>query len=184
MVDSTKEKINLDDRIVGLFEGNLRRIFAMKVTPSTFREIQNVILSCANQNKEMANLLFEILLAGQIPAGLSLTDKHKKVLEDVIKDFTIPARLAKDVFERGEFINIITSDLISQKDQYIFLNRLRRIDGDEFVFMSDPQNTINLVQHLIGRLCELGDSPKGKEEILKFKKELKVSAERLQQLSL
>lgn len=183
MAEQTRTKIVLDDKTVMLFEGNLKRIFAMKISRSTFRELQNVILSCADQNKEIANFLFESLMTGQIKQPLP-NEKHREILEEAIKDFTIPARLAKEVFERGEFVNIITSDLVSQQDQYAFLNRIRRIDGEEFVFLSDPQNTFHLLQHFAGRIVELEKTPKGKEELVKFKKEINLISERLKQLSL
>ena len=75
------------------------------------------------------------------------------------------ARLAKEVFERGEFVNIITSDLVTQEEQFAFVNRLRRIDGEEFVFMSDPQNTVHLVTHFVGRLYELEKNPKVEKRV-------------------
>lgn len=183
MPEQTRNKIVLDDKMVMLFEGNMRRIFAMKVSRSTFREIQNVILNCVNQNKEIANFLFETLLTGQIKGEIP-NEKHREILEEVIKNFTIPARLAKEVSERGEFVNIITSDLVSQEEHYAFVNRLRRIDGEEFVFMSDPQNTVHLVNHFISRLYELEKNPAGKQELQKFKKDLSMLGERLKQLSL
>lgn len=183
MAEQTRNKVVLDDRVVMLFEGNLKRIFAMKITRSTFRELQNVILSCANNDKELANFLFETLMTGQI-AGAVANEKQKEVLEEAIKNFTIPARLSKEVYERGEFINIVTSDMVSQQDQYAFVNRIRRIDGEEYIFMSDPQNTMHLVQHFIGRLMEIEKTPKGKEELLKYKKELAAMGERLKQLAL
>lgn len=183
MAEQTKSKAILDDKILMLFEGNLKRIFAMKISRSTFRELQNVILSCVNQEKELANILFEILLTGQIKQNIS-NEKHREILEEIIKDFTIPARLAKEVHERGEFVNIITSDLVSQQDQYAFLNRIRRIDGEEFVFLSDPQNTINLLQHFAARLFELEKAPQGKEQLEKYKKEIGFIVERLKQLNL
>jgi hypothetical protein len=183
MADQTKESLVFDDRILVLFEGNLKRIFAMRITRSTFRELQNVILSCTNKDKEMANLLFEILLTGQIKHKIS-NEKHRETLEDIIKYFTIPARLAKEVHERGEFVNIITSDLLTQADQFAFLNRIRRIDGEEFVFMSDTQNTLHILNHFVGRLSELEAAPKGKDELLKHKKELSMLADRLKQLTL
>jgi len=183
MPEQTRTKVALDDRVIMLFEGNMKRIFAMKITRSTFRELQNVILNCANQDKDLANFLFETLLTGQIKATVP-NEKHREILEDVIKSFTIPARLAKEVYERGEFVNIITSDLVSQQDQNAFLNRLRRIDGEEFIFMSDTQNTVHLVQHFVGRLYELENNPNAKEELTKFKKELGLIADRLKQLSL
>ncbi|MCC5832219.1 MAG: DUF5414 family protein [Chlamydiales bacterium] len=183
MPEQTRQKVALDERVVMLFEGNMRRIFAMKITRSTYRELQNVILSCANQDKELANFLFETLLTGQIKATVP-NEKHREILEEVIKNFTIPARLSKEVYERGEFINIITSDLVSQQEHTAFLNRLRRIDGEEFIFMSDAQNTLHLVQHFVGRLYELESNKHGKEELTKYKKELGVIADRLKQLSL
>ncbi len=183
MPEQTRAKVALDDKMVMLFEGNMRRIFAMKITRSTFREIQNVILNCTDQNQELANFFFETLLTGQIKFEIP-NEKHREIIEDVIKFFTIPARLAKEVFERGDFVNIITSDLVTQQDQCAFLNRVRRIDGEEFTFMSDAQNTLHLVQHFAGRLQELSTNPTGKEEIAKYKKELSIVGERLKQLSL
>jgi hypothetical protein len=183
MPEQSRNKIILDDRMMMLFEGNMRRIFAMKISRSTFREIQNVILNCVNQNKELANFLFETLLTGQLKGEIT-SEKHREILEEMIKNFTIPARLAKEVSERGEFVNIITSDLVTQEEHYAFVNRLRRIDGEEFVFMSDPQNTVHLVSHFVGRLVELEKQPKGKNELEKYKKELSMLGERLKQLSL
>ncbi len=183
MAEQTRNKIVLDDRTIMLFEGNLKRIFAMKITRSTFRELQNVILNCANQNKDLANFLFETLFTGQIK-GEIVSEKHREVLDEVIKDFTIPARLSREVHERGEFVNIITSDLVWQEEQFAYLNRVRRIDGEEFIFLSDGQNTVHLASHFIGRLVELENHPKAKPELEKYKKELKVLAERLKQLSL
>lgn len=178
----TKYKLELDDRALLFFEGNLRRIFAMKITRSTFREIQNMILSCVNQDKDLANFLFETLLTGQIK--VQVNEKQREVLEEVIKQFTIPARLAKEVFERGEFINIITSDVVTQQEEAALLNRIRRVDGEEFLFLSDPINTVNLVQHFVGRLYDLDKHPGSKTELAKYKKELAVAAERLKQLSI
>ncbi len=179
----TAQMVSLDDRILMLFEGNLRRIFAMKITRSTFRELQNVLLNCTNNNKELANYLFETLLTGQIKGTLN-NEKHQEVLEDVIKHFTIPARLAKEVHERGEFINIITSDLITQQEECALFNRIRRIDGEEFVFLSDPQNTVHLLQHFVSRLQEFQTQDKGREALAKLKKELSIIGERVKQLAL
>lgn len=183
MAEQTKTKVLLDDRVLMLFEGNLRRIFAMKISRSTYRELQNVILSCTNQDKDLANFLFETLLTGQIKQALP-NEKQRELLEELLKQFTIPARLAKEVFERGEFVNIITSDLVSQQEQYAFFNRIRRIDGEEFVFLSDPQNTVHLLQHFAGRLMELEKAPNGKQELDKFKRDIQLIAERLKQISL
>jgi hypothetical protein len=183
MAEQAKEKITIDDQTLLLFEGNLKRIFAMKVTKSTFRELQNVIMTIANQNKETANFLFETLLTGQIKEGVT-NEKQNEMLEEIIKDFTIPSRLAKEVFERGEFVNMITSDLVAQQEEVAFLNRLRRIDGEEFLFLADPQNVVHILQHFIGRLYEIDKAPPGKGKLEKHKKELALLSDRLKQLSL
>lgn len=183
MAEQSKEKIELKDDILMLFEGNLKRIFAMKVTRSTFRELQNVILTVANQDKNLANYLFETLLTGQIKEGTA-SEKHSQILQEVIRDFTIPARLAKEVFERGEFINMITSDLVAQQEEVAFLNRMRRIDGEEFLFLADPQNLVHLLQHFVARLFEMEKAPPAKGKLDKHRKEIAILAERLKQLSL
>lgn len=178
MADQAQEKIVLDDRILLLFEGNMKRIFAMKISHSTFRELQNVILSCANQNKATANFLFETLMTGQIKEGI-VNEKQRELIEEVISDFTIPARLSKEVYERGDFVSIITSDLAVQNEQAAFLHRVRRIDGEEFTFMADAQNTIHLLQHFVGRLHELDKHPKGKDQLAKYKNELSLIGDKL-----
>ena len=181
MVEKMQEKIALDDKVLMLFEGNLKRIFALNVTRSTFREIQNVILNCSNQDKNLANVLFEMLLTGTIPPGMG-NESQKEILEDIVKHFTIPTRLSKEIYERGDFINIITSDAVSQKDQFAFVNRLRRIDGEEFTFMTDPESTLHLIQHFIGRLGELEKAPKAKELLEKHKAVFSQLSEKLKQL--
>ncbi len=183
MAEQTQNKIILDDRTLTLFDGNLQRIFAMKVSHSTFRELQNVILSCTNQDKPTANFLFETLMTGQIKENVG-NEKQRELLEAIVKDFTVPARLAKEVHERGEFVSIITSDLAVQNEQTAFVHRIRRIDGEEFVFMADPQNTIHLLQHFVGRLYEMEKHPKGKEQLAKHKGELTLIADKLKHLPL
>lgn len=173
----------IEDRVLTLFEGNLRRIFAMKITRSTYRELQNVILTCTGQNKDIANFLFETLHTGQIKEGW-LNEKQTEVMEDLVKYFTIPVRLAKDVYERGEFINVITSDIVTQQEECALLNRIRRIDGEEFLFLSNPQNTLHLLQHFTSRLQELQGNKHAQEELGKFKKELNLIGEKLKQMAL
>lgn len=174
--------ISIDDRTLLLFEGNLKRIFAMKITRSTFRELQNIILTCTNQNQSQANFLFETLLMGQIKNKMN--EKQQEILERCIQHFTIPARLSKEIFERGDFINIVTSDIVSQNKEFALLNRIKRIDGEEFVFLSDMTNTIIFLSHFVGRLTEVEDDPKFKENLVAHKKEIKILAERLQRLSI
>lgn len=181
--EQPKDKITIDDQALMLFEGNLKRIFAMKITRSTFRELQNVVFSIAGQNKDLATFFLDTLFSGQIRPNTA-NENQKKILDEIIKNFTIPARLSKEVFERGDFISMITSDVVGQGDDVALLNRVRRIDGEEYIFLSDIENSVNLISHFIGRLYETDKNETAKKQLQKFKKDLSILADRLKQLSL
>jgi hypothetical protein len=149
----------LDEKTVSQIQKNLQRIFSMKVTPSTFREVQNNIVT-ALDNKQNAEQLFQAFFTGEIPEGLS-KGKAQQLLTDVIDQFAIPIRLSKDVLERGEFINVLTSDSLQNDKQVVFLNRIRRIDGDEFHFLTDPESTMQVLQHFTNRLHDFSKSERG-----------------------
>ena len=152
----------------------LKRIFAMPISRSTFREIQNAILTyCPTKNGD-SGALFESLVTGELNPANSVFCK-KDPLQKLIKDFSISIRVAKDVFERGEFISLASSDIITQQDRIAFLNRIRRVDGEEIHFLTDVKGTINLLHHYLGRLQELEKSEVGKN-ILKTSKDDFISA--------
>lgn len=181
MAPESLKTLNLDDQTLMLLHGNLKRIFALKVTRSTLREVQNVLLTCTKQDQEIASTLFESLLKGSLP---QINNEHQKeTLEEIVKEFMIPLRLAKEVFERGEFINLITSDLMHNQDRFAFLNHFRRIDGKEFSVMTDTPNTLHVIGHFITRLNELTSHPKGKELLSGYKKEIKLLADKLKELA-
>jgi transcription elongation factor len=154
----------------------------MSIMRSTFREIQNAILSSVDGNKDNANQLFEALLVGEVKDGV-VQNKSKDALKNVIERFTIPIRLAKEVYERGDFVNIITSDLLSQQpDRFVFVNRIRRVDGEEFQFITDPESTIHLLQHFLSRIQDLERSPEAKKTITEHKKDLVALKAKIDQL--
>lgn len=171
----------LSDKEVVLLEKNLQRIFAMNIMRSTFREVQNTILATSDGDKEKANDLFEALLVGEIKEGV-VNNKGKEVLKSVIDRFSIPVRLSKEVYERGDFINIITSDLLSQTNRVVFLNRIRRVDGEEFQFITDADSTIHLLQHFLGRVQDLDRSDTSKKIIADYKKDLTALKTKIEQL--
>lgn len=170
-----------DDKMVIQLEAALRRIFAMKITRSTFRELQNVLITVAAGNRDLTNDLFESLFTGQIKD--TLKGKGSEHLKTLLPEFSIPIRLSKEIFERGEFVNIITSDTITQKENIAFLNRIRRIDGEEFLFITDPESTIHLLQHFTGRLQELEKMEQGPQMLSHFKKELVILRNRLDSIA-
>lgn len=163
----------LNEKELTLLQKNLQRIFSMTIMRSTFREVQNVILTTAEGNRDTANSLFESLITGEIKDGL-VPNKSKDVMKDMIESYTIPIRLAKEVYERGDFVNIITSDLLSQQNRVVFLNRIRRVDGEEFQFITDPDSTIHLLQHFVARIQDLTKSDVAKNFVSSHKKELEA----------
>ncbi len=150
---------------------SLKRIFSLPVTRSTYREIQNVITIAADGNAEQANALLETLLTGNLQS-----DKAKQLpkdeLKSIVDEFSISTWVAKDVFERGEFISLITSEMVNVPGQFVFSNRLRRMDGQEYHFVSDIESTLQIVQHFLGRLQELNRMEGGSKQLAGFHKEL------------
>ena len=125
---TTKPKnLEIDNNTFLLLEGNLKRIFATPIGYTTFREFQNVVFNCSQGQQELANFLFEMLINGkllqELPAG------QKQSAQSLIVQFMMLIRVAKDIHERGEFINFITSDMLAQQERCVFLNRLARVDG-------------------------------------------------------
>lgn len=170
MTSKTSNTLELEDNVFLLIEGNLKRIFATPIGYTTFREIQNVVLNCTDNQKEVANFFFEMLINGKLTHDLP--NQQQQAAHALIAEFMMPIRVAKDVHERGEFINFITSDMLAQQDRCIFLNRIARVDGQEFLLMSDVQNTCHLVRHLLARLMEAQKHPVGEKNIEEIQEDI------------
>ncbi|MFQ5729162.1 MAG: CT_584 family protein [Waddliaceae bacterium] len=171
----------IDENHLSQLNSTLKRIFAMPISRSTFREIQNAILTFCPNEKEDSSALFESLVTGELKPAGSLC-KKKDPLKKLIDEFTVSVRVAKDVFERGEFISLASSDIITQKDRIAFLNRIRRVDGEEIHFLTDTKGTINLLLHFLGRLQELEKTDAGKEILKNSKQDFTAAKEILEHL--
>ena len=168
---TTKPKnLEIDNNTFLLLEGNLKRIFATPIGYTTFREFQNVVFNCSQGQQELANFLFEMLINGkllqELPAG------QKQSAQSLIVQFMMLIRVAKDIHERGEFINFFTSDMLAQQERCVFLNRLARVDGQEFLLMTDVQNTCHLIRHLLSRLLEAQKNPIGEKNLQEIQEDL------------
>ena len=168
---TTKPKnLEIDNNTFLLLEGNLKRIFATPIGYTTFREFQNVVFNCSQGQQELANFLFEMLINGkllqELPAG------QKQSAQSLIVQFMMLIRVAKDIHERGEFINFITSDMLAHQERCVFLNRLARVDGQEFLLMTDVQNTCHLIRHLLSRLLEAQKNPIGEKNLQEIQEDL------------
>jgi len=125
----------------------LQRIFALPITKSTFRDVQNAILTATEGDTEKAQQLLEDLVNERID-----TDPE---MQRAFSQFGYLILVSKDVYERGDFLGLVTSDTISREDQVYFSNRIRRIDGTELHFVTDVDSTVQLMNHLLVRLAEL-----------------------------
>jgi len=150
---------------------SLNRVFALPISRSTFREIQNAVLHAAHGNKDEGNAIFECLLSGEykeFPGSKPVEKDLKKIIEE----FSVKAWVAKDVFEKGEFISLITSDIVNHPNHFVFSNRIRRVDGQEIQFVTDLESTIQLLHHFLGRLQEAHKFDNAKKGLKDHQKEI------------
>ncbi len=169
----------LDSKMIKLLSNGLQRVFAMPITRSSFREIQTVVITSVNNQKQLATELFECFFTGKIKPDVA-KDQVLEQLKELLNQHAILVRLAKEVYERGEFVNIITSDTLSHEEKTVFLNRIRRIDGVEFQFITDPESTIHLLHHFTNRLQEMHKSESARENLEKYRTELGALKEKIE----
>lgn len=170
----------ISEKEITLLEKNLQRIFCMTIKRTTFHEVQNVVFSCANGDKPLAQRIFETLVNGEMTLG-PVPKTVKESMEGIIARYSIPIRLSKQVYEKGDFISAITSDLLKQPEGTLFNNRIRRVDGEEFQFISDADSTIHLLYHFLGRLRDVEKEDNG-EFIKKHQLALADIREKIDQL--
>lgn len=173
----------LNEKSISLLDGSLKRIFAMKLSRSTFREVQNIVFKVAAGDREFVTDIFEALFTGNIKPSLTNDSLVQDHMKEICKNYTILVRLAKEIYERGDFVNMVTSDLVTQENEVAFLNRIQRIDGEEFMFITDPASCVHLLQHFFARLQELEQNEIGRDSLHAFKKDLVNLSSRINALA-
>jgi hypothetical protein len=163
------EKSLLDVNTLTVLELSLKRIFSLAVTRSTYREVQNIVVNATRADKEQVDSFLRCLLTGEVDTN-TVSPEGLEILERIIDKFTIPARLSREVLERGEYVSLLTSDTIHNDK---LLNCIRRIDGKEFQFVTDPTMTCNLLQHFVTRLKGMTDLKDGKKTLDSVKEQLR-----------
>lgn len=158
----------LDQQKLRALRFALKRTFSLPITRSTIREVQNVVYQITDGKLESANVIMEALLTGEVKSGIENELGIKKIADE----FLAQATLSRDIYERGEFVNNIYSEPVGIKEQPLFLNRVRRIDGEDFQFLSDLESTFHLLQHFVNRLEEVKDSPGFKQYAKDHQKDL------------
>lgn len=171
----------IDDKKIHQLEKAFERVFAFNISRSTFRQVQNVIFAITEGNREMATIILEGLINGEIkPEAASQVkgDQFKKF----IQTYAVRVQVAKDVLERGEFINLVTSDILQNPQAIVFANRIRRIDGDELQFITDTESTLQLVSHFISRIQELHRAEPARNILNGHQKDLDAIKTRIEEL--
>lgn len=155
-----------------------QRILILPVTRSTFRQMQNVIFQTVEGSREEAGTLLEALLTNQKKAGQT----PDTPLQEFLDRYSVPVSVAREVAERGEFVSLVTSDIINHPQMPIFGNRIRRVDGKEFDFISDAESCLQLMQHFSTRLQEMDKAEKTKNVLKGLKSELQTLKKRVEEL--
>ncbi len=145
----------LDDAKISNLSTIFKRIFSMPITRLTFREIQSAILTAAEGDKEQSKIFLENLLSGTQEAHGAENSSRSPAFNQLIKDYGVSIWVAKDIFEKADFINFISSDIHNQPNRIYFTHALRKVDGKEFEFLTDTASTIQLMQHFTNRVFEL-----------------------------
>lgn len=137
------------------------------------------MLFCFDGDREAASKLLEAILTGKPNQNGSGQDP---ALQKLIDRYALPMSVAREVAERGDFLSIVTSDIISHPEMPIFGNRIRRVDGQEFDFITNAETAIQLLHHFSARLLEMEKLEKSRDVLKGFKKELVSLKARIDQL--
>lgn len=162
---------------IDLLRRSFRRIFALPISRLTIRETQNAIgQTLPTQSEEIKKNLYESLLTGQLNGDLK-KEKNSTDLADLIDEFAFHFKMAREVADMGEYMNSFSCDFAQQGKQIYFINRMRRIDGEEYHFLSAPETNVRLAHMFINRLSDLKKAvgnvpfePRFKEELTSLKK--------------
>lgn len=171
----------LTTQVVKKLSQDLQRIFSLKISKSTFREVQNAVVQATKGDKAETEALFQSLYTGKATDGLAKGEALDN-LYDLVEHYNIPVRVAKDVLERGDLINMITSEVTGDAEHFLFVNRIRRVDGEEFQFITEPASTLHIVQHFISRLHECQKKDAGVKVVANLREQLQQVKKQLDTL--
>lgn len=156
----------------------LKRIFALPITKLTFLQIQNMLRQTIQDKDEHAEFM-QSLLSGSFVEFSGEVGKNES-MRALLDEFCIPSRIAKEVEERGEILQFITSETIDKSGTSYIYHRMRRIDGEEFIFFTDSEATVLLLEHFSQRLKgfkEMGFQEKYGERLKKLSESIERSVE-------
>jgi len=168
----------IDPKKIKQMDIAFQRILILPMTRSTFRQMQNVIFQTLEGNREEAGTMLEALMTNANKKGPNADTP----LQEFLDRYSIPVGVAREVAERGEFISLVTSDIINHPQMPIFGNRIRRVDGKEFDFITDAESCLQLLQHFSIRLLEMDKAEKARNVLKGLKSELSSLKNRVEEL--
>lgn len=133
---------------------SFKRVFALPISKLTIRELQNALNQALPNSLETTKAIYESLLSGEL-AGSLKGGSNGSDLTTLIEDFAPHFKIAREVAEMGEFMNSFSCDFLQQGQNVYFVNRMRRIDGVEYHFLSAPETNVRLAHMFINRLSDL-----------------------------
>lgn len=169
----------IDAKKIQQLDVAFQRILTLPVSKSTFRQMQNAVLFCFEGDRDAASKLLETILAGK---SNSTGAEQERTFQKFVDRHSLPMSVAREVAERGDFLSIVTSDIISHPEMPIFGNRIRRVDGQEFDFITNAETAVQLLHHFSARLAEMEKLEKSRDVLKGFKKELVSLKTRIDQL--
>jgi hypothetical protein len=149
----TQGKIMMTDIQLEQLHRSLKRIFALPIARLSLREVQNAITTIFPGKQDLCNALYNSLLTGKVSDILS--ENGSPELKNLIDTYSSQVGFAREIAEMGDFMNIFNCDFFQQGNQVFFTNRMRRIDGEEYYFLSAPETNIRLAHMFINRLRDL-----------------------------
>lgn len=158
-----------------------KRLFALPISRSSFREIQNNIIKVMEGNQDDSNEVFSALING----GINLDQEKAPFaghLKNLINDYSAQVNIAKDIFERAEFVSLLITDILPHQNQILFANHIKRVDGQEIHFITDLESSIQVVNHFLTRVAEAEKNENAKTVFKRHKQDLQALKQKIESL--
>lgn len=150
-----------------------QRIFALPMSRLTYRELQNAIVTAADGDLQKVNQVIDSLFKG---------GAEDLALKEFVEHYKVNFRVARQVQDSGDVLSLLTTDIGTQGEKFLFSVRIRRIDGGEFNFITDTEGMIQTAEHIVGQFEELKKSTMGKGTLADSKGRLEHLKARLERL--
>ena len=142
----------MDKQILIDLKNRIEKSLSMPITRCTYKELQNAMLVAAQGDQNTFVKLMETLLTKKIL--LNLDADSEDIIQEIIDRYGVGIFTSKEVHDKPDFINLLTSDLIQQQKTLFFSNIIRRVDGKYLDFVCDIDSLFHIIEHFTARLEE------------------------------